>query len=226
MKPSSSAGSPSIPGPRMRGTATTRSTSSRPRSGSSARPPGTTRATAPVCRCTFAAASSSATAALASAPNSDSGDALGRDDGDPHVVLTHRAGLGGGHERELVGGQWPHRARRDDQREPLGVALLDVAQQTAVGARRRRRPPRRRARQPADGAAAGGDEQRVEAARAAVAQSHRPAASSTATTASWTSSAPASRAIASSGTRSARPSENGSATASGRNENSGPGRRA
>ena len=65
---------------------------------------------------------------------------LGRVDRDLDVVVAHAARLPGGHQRELVGRQRPRDADRDDERDALGVALLEVAQQAAedlgVGLRR------------------------------------------------------------------------------------------
>ena len=61
-------------------------------------------------------------------------------DGHLHVVVSHAPGLPGGHQRQLVGGQGPGHPRRHDERHPLEVALVEVAQQAAeqlgVGLRR------------------------------------------------------------------------------------------
>jgi hypothetical protein len=91
-------------------------------------------------------------------------------DRDLHVVVAHLARLAGGHERQLVGRQRPHGAQRYHDRHPLGVALVDVAQQPAVDVWLPLWPPRRGAVDAGHCPAARRKEQRVEALGAAVAQ--------------------------------------------------------
>ena len=99
---------------------------------------------------------------------------LGRHDRDLHVVVAHLARFARGHERELVRGQRPHGSQRHDDGQPLRVALVDVAQEPAVGVGVAFGPPCRRIVHAGDRSAAGRKEQRVEALRAAVAQAHLP----------------------------------------------------
>ncbi len=80
--------------------------------------------------------------------------------------LAHAGGLARGHQRELVGRQRPRGAGRDDDRQPAGVALLQVAQQAAVDLRVAARPPRRRAGTPSPRVPRG-EQQRVVAERPA-----------------------------------------------------------
>ena len=146
MKPSSSAGSPSMrrarPAAGRRRHAGPRAAHRRARA-RARRPRGARRRRS--CSSTPALRSSSATASLASSPNSDSGAPLRRDDRDADVVVAHVPRLAGGHQRELVGGQRPDRPGRHDDRDPLRVALVNVAQQAAVDLGIAARPPGRRA---------------------------------------------------------------------------------
>ena len=73
---------------------------------------------------------------------------------------------------ELVGGEGPDRARRHGDHDPLGVALVHVLQQAAVGLGVAAGPPGGGALDAAHRASARGDEQRVEGTVTAVAQAH------------------------------------------------------
>ena len=130
------------------------------------------RATTPVLRSMPAQRSSSATASLACSPNSESGARSGVTTVTLHVGLAHLPSLAGGHQRELVGRQRPDRAGRHDDREALRVALLEVAQQAAVGIRVAAREPRRRSLDAGHRPGARSQQQRVEAERAAVGEPH------------------------------------------------------
>jgi hypothetical protein len=89
--------------------------------------------------------------------------------------VAHSPSLAGGHERQLVGGQRPHCAGRHDDRQPLGVPPVDVAQQPAVVLRVTAGPPRRGALQARGCAATGSEQERLEAKHTAVVQSDLPA---------------------------------------------------
>ena len=148
----------------MRGTANTRWTSSRSPDGSSTRPAPSLRATTPVLTSTPAQRSSSATAWLACSPNSDSGSCSGVTTmtltSDWPISFASPAVI----SASSYAGSGQHRARRDDDREPLGVALLEVAQQPAVALGVAAREPRGRAVDAGHRPAAGRQQQRVEAA--------------------------------------------------------------
>ena len=95
------------------------------------------------------------------APKSSQRRALRRVDRDLHVVDAHAARVPGGHQRELVGRQRPRDVRRDHERDPLGVALLEVAQQAAIDLVVALRGPRQRALERGLAAGADGHHQRV-----------------------------------------------------------------
>ena len=80
------------------------------------------------------------------------------------------ARLPGGHERQFVRGQRPDRARRHDDRDALGVALVDVAQQPSVDLRVAAGPPGGRALDAAHRTTTGRDEQCLVRPRAAIPQ--------------------------------------------------------
>ena len=56
---------------------------------------------------------------------------LGRVERDLHIVVSHAPRLPGRHQCQLVGGQCPRHAGRHDERDPLEVALVEIAQQSA-----------------------------------------------------------------------------------------------
>ena len=110
MKPSSSLGTPSSAGPTIRGTAKRRWTSRRSPLGSSTTPDSSRRATAPV-RSVYARPLEllgHRRARLLAEQRQRR--ALRGHDGHADVVLAHRPGLAGRHERQLVGRQRPHGA--------------------------------------------------------------------------------------------------------------------
>ena len=86
---------------------------------------------------------------------------LRRDHRHLDVVVAHRERLTGRHQRELVRRQRPDGARRDHDRDPLHVALVEVAQQAAVELGIAAGPPRRRALDARHGTAAGRHDQLV-----------------------------------------------------------------
>ena len=131
-------------------------------------------------------------------------------------VEAHAVGVAADEQRELVGGQRPAGARRDDDGQALGVALLEVAQQAADARRRRCGRPRCAAREGRRRAGPDGEDELV-VLHVAVRRVRSCARRGRRSRAPRSSASPRRRARPSaSGVRVAWPSANGRATAIGR----------
>ncbi len=98
--------------------------------------------------------------------------ALGRHDHDAQVVQADAGRLAGGHQRQLVGGQRPDGAGRDDDGQRLRVALVDVGEQAAEHVGVAARLPGDRTGHAIDRDRAHRHQQRVEAQGLAAGQPH------------------------------------------------------
>ena len=100
---------------------------------------------------------------------------LGRDERQLRVVDAHRPRVVGHEQRELIGGQRPGHLRRDDEREALEIALLEVGQDAVERLGRRVVADRLGVLVGGHAAPAGGDEQRVVGELLARGAAHGPA---------------------------------------------------
>ena len=161
MKPLESLGRPGRPGPRSSGRVTIRpASSSRPLGLSTSRWPSTAAWEPPMN--SMPASSRSCCHGVAGCRAEDAQRRrLGGDERHVHVVDSHPANLGGGHQGELVERQRPRRAAGHDEGDVLEVAVLGVGEHPAQRLVRARLAERDRAGVGTGGAGADRDDEVV-----------------------------------------------------------------